>query len=453
MGVVNSIYPRNVAARGALKGKPLLKKIERVLALSNALQPVRGTHDLLADDFARHQWVMDSAQKVALLYGYSRMDTPIFEFSEVFHRAVGETSDIVSKETYSFTDRGGESITLRPEFTAAIVRAFLSNKLTQQLPFKCFYAGPAFRYERPQKGRLRQFHQIGAELLGSAEPCADVEMIALGLQTLRVLGLSDSVTLEINSLGDAESRAAYREALVAYLSQHAEKLSEESKLRLVKNPLRILDSKSEGDRAIIAGAPTLHAYFNEASRAHFAQVKAGLDALGIAYRVSEKLVRGLDYYSHTVFEVTTDKLGAQGTVLAGGRYDGLVALMGGPQTPGIGWAAGVERLAALIADKNDASQQKNVAPVAAVIPMSDAAEAEAWKLAQALRVQGISTDILYKGNGKKRFERANKIGARFAAILGDDELKNGQVTLKNLSTGLQQTMSQDAVVAALKTDE
>lgn len=414
--------------------------------MASQLQPVRGTHDLLPDSYAQHHRVIESASEVARLYGFARMDTPIFEFSEVFHRAVGDTSDIVTKETYTFTDRGGESITLRPEFTAAIVRSFISNGLQQNLPFKAFYAGPAFRYERPQKGRLRQFHQIGAELLGAAEPMADVELIALGIQTLSVLGLKDSVTLEINSLGDAESRSNYREALVKYLSQHEAKLSEDSKMRLAKNPLRILDSKDAGDREIIAGAPALHDSFNEASAQHFARVKAGLDTLGIAYKVSEKLVRGLDYYSHTVFEITTDKLGAQGTVLAGGRYDGLVKLMGGQDVAGIGFAAGVERLVALM-EGQPTVQHK---PAVTIIPMSEAAEAEGWKLAQSLRLAGVATDIAYKGNAKKRFERANKSGAAFAAILGDDELKNGVVTLKNLETGAQETCPREQVVEKLE---
>ena len=414
--------------------------------MAQDLQPVRGTHDLLPDSYTEHQRVIETSQATALLYGFARVDTPIFEFSEVFHRAVGETSDIVSKETYTFTDRGGESITLRPEFTAAIVRAFISNKLTQQLPFKCFYAGPAFRYERPQKGRMRQFHQIGAELLGAAEPTADVELIALAMHTLKTLGLDKSITLEINSLGDAESRSTYRDALVQYLSQHEAKLSEDSKVRLVKNPLRILDSKDAGDREIIKDAPTLHAYFNEASTAHFAAVKAGLDALGIPYAVSEKLVRGLDYYSHTVFEVTTDQLGAQGTVLAGGRYDGLVKTMGGPDTPGIGFAAGVERLVAL----RDAKVENVAAPVAAIIPINELGETAAWKLAQTLRFAGIRTDIAYKGNAKKRFERANKVAAQFAVIIGDDELASGKLTLKNLKTGEQELLAEEHVTEKLK---
>lgn len=417
--------------------------------MTSPLQPVRGTHDLLPDSYASHHRVIESAAGAARLYGFAQMDTPIFEFSEVFHRAVGDTSDIVTKETYTFTDRGGESITLRPEFTAAIVRSFISNGLQQNLPFKAFYAGPAFRYERPQKGRLRQFHQIGAELLGAAEPMADVEIIALAMHTLRVLGLSDSVVLEINSLGDVESRVSYRETLVKYLSQHEGKLSEDSRLRLIKNPLRILDSKDAGDREIIAGAPALRDSFNEHAVQHFAAVKAGLDALGIAYRVSEKLVRGLDYYSHTVFEITTDKLGAQGTVLAGGRYDGLVKLMGGNDIAGIGFAAGVERLVALMDDKN-AAQHK---PRAAIIPMGEAAEAEGWKCAQMLRDAGIAVDVAYRGNAKKRFERANKIGAAFAVILGEEELKNGTVTLKNLETAEQRSIAHNALIAALTTND
>jgi histidyl-tRNA synthetase len=404
--------------------------------LSQALQPVRGTHDLLPDVCAQHLRVAADAQRVAALYGFKRIDTPIFEFSDVFHRAVGETSDIVTKETYTFTDRGGESLTLRPEFTAAIVRAYISNGLQQFAPFKCFYHGPAFRYERPQKGRLRQFHQIGCEILGAAEPSSDVEMIALAIHILQTLGLAADVTLEINSIGDAASRAAYRDALVAYLSQHTDTLSAESKVRLEKNPLRILDSKDAGDRAIIANAPVLHDYFNEASQQHFSAVKAGLDALGIAYKVSEKLVRGLDYYSHTVFEITTDKLGAQGTVLAGGRYNDLVKMFGGPDTACIGWAAGVERLVDL-----QGEQPNNTAPLAAIIPMGEAAELEACKLAHALRQQGIAVELGYKGKAGKRIERASKMGAKFAIMLGDDEIAQGNVTVKNLGDGTQRTLS------------
>lgn len=416
---------------------------------SKELQPVRGTHDLMAADYAAHADAIGRAQATAALYGYSRIDTPIFEFSEVFHRAVGETSDIVSKETYTFTDRGGESLTLRPEFTAAVVRALISNKLTQELPFKCFYAGPAFRYERPQKGRMRQFHQIGAELLGANEPSADVEMIAMAAHTLRVLGLSDAVTLELNSLGDAASRAAYREALVAYLTQHADALSADSKVRLEKNPLRILDSKDEGDRKIIAGAPLLHAHFNEASRAFYDAVKTGLAALGVAFTENSRLVRGLDYYSHTVFEFTTSQLGAQGTVLAGGRYDGLVKLMGGPEIAGIGFAAGVERLVAL-REVLQVAAARAPSPQVAIIPLAEVAEAKAWELAQMLRSEQIAVDVAYKGNAKKRFSRADKLGVKIALVLGEDEMAKGAVAIKNLKDGAQITLTLDQLLPKLK---
>ncbi|MBF0394553.1 MAG: histidine--tRNA ligase, partial [Alphaproteobacteria bacterium] len=314
-----------------------------------SLQPVRGTHDLLPEEARRHRRVEDTAFEIAERYGYGEIATPIFEFTEVFARTLGETSDVVTKEMYTFTDRGGESITLRPEGTAGVARAFISGGLSQHLPLKFFYRGPMFRYERPQKGRLRQFHQVGVEFLGVSDPLADAEVIGLGAHLLDALGLAGRVQLELNSLGDAESRAAYREALVAYLSRFKDALSKESLDRLERNPLRILDSKDEGDRRVVADAPLLGDHLNEASRAFFDGLKRGLDGLGVAYRVNPRLVRGLDYYCHTAFEFTTDALGAQGTVLAGGRYDGLIGQMGGPATPGIGWAAGVERLGMLLA--------------------------------------------------------------------------------------------------------
>lgn len=417
--------------------------------MSQSLQPVRGTHDLLAEEFAAHQHVALTAQAIAARYGYARMDTPIFEFSDVFHRAVGDTSDIVTKETYTFADRGGESITLRPEFTAAMVRSFISNKLTQEVPFKCFYHGPAFRYERPQKGRQRQFHQIGAELLGAAEPAADVEMIAMGMHILETLGLNHVVKLEINSLGDVASRADYRTALVQYFTQHKNDLSADSQMRLEKNPLRILDSKDEGDRAIIANAPRLADYFNDHSKAFFAAVLEGLSALGIAYEINTSLVRGLDYYSHTVFEITTDRLGAQGTVLAGGRYDGLVEVMGGPATPGVGFGAGMERLVLLLQELKALPKFPAIADVA-VVPMQESAEAVAWGIAQSLRHAGYRTEIAYKGKAGKRLQRADKLGANVAVMLGEDELANGTVTLKDLNEGTQQTLPQAELISALR---
>ena len=414
----------------------------------SALRPPRGTHDWLAEDAAQYRHIVETGRAIASRYGYGEILLPIFEFSEVFHRTLGESSDVVSKETYTFEDRGGESLTLRPELTASVVRAFISNGLQESLPFKAFYHGPAFRYERPQKGRMRQFHQLGAELLGASEVQADIETIAMCADILEALGLKDAVTLELNSLGDSESRAAYREALVAYFTQHQSALSEDSQKRLQKNPLRILDSKNEGDKKLCADAPKMHTYFNEASQQFFAQLCAGLDALGIAYQVNDKLVRGLDYYNHTVFEFTTDQLGAQGTVLAGGRYDGLVKQMGGQDVAGIGFASGIERLVALCSEVGGHAAAKP-APIA-LIPLGEQAEAAALKLAHSLRVQGHSIEIAYKGNMAKRMKKADKLGACAALILGEDELNAGQITLRDLQSGEQKQIALTALPEALE---
>jgi len=397
----------------------------------SSLQPVRGTHDLLPDDSRRHRRVEETAFDVVRRYGFGEVVTPIFEFTEVFSRTLGDTSDVVTKEMYSFTDRGGESITLRPEGTAGVARAFISGGLAQSLPLKLFYRGPMFRYERPQKGRQRQFHQVGVELLGVEGPQADIEVIAMGLQVLEELGLKGQVQLELNSLGDVESRAAYRDALVAYLSGHKDKLSKDSLDRLERNPLRVLDSKDEGDKAVVADAPLLVDYLNETSRSFFETVKAGLTSVGVPFVHNPKLVRGLDYYSHTAFEFTTTALGSQGTVLAGGRYDGLIGQMGGPATPGIGWAAGVERLAMLLGEVPDSQR-----PLA-VIPMGEAGAAQALVLTQQLRRAGFAVELGYSGNMKKRMIRANKANARAALILGEDELARGAVALRDLDSGEQ----------------
>ncbi len=398
-----------------------------------SLQSVRGTHDLLPDEARRHRLVEDTAFAVARRYGYGEIATPIFEFTEVFARTLGETSDVVTKEMYTFADRSGESITLRPEGTAGVARAFISGGLAQALPLKLFYRGPMFRHERPQKGRLRQFHQVGVELLGIDSPLADVEVVAMGWRILAALGAADTVRLEINTLGDADSRAAYRDTLVAYLSRFAGELSEDSRARLERNPLRVLDSKDEGDRRIVADAPEMTASLTPAARDFFAQVTGGLEALGLPYTVNPRLVRGLDYYCHTAFEFTTTALGSQGTVLAGGRYDGLIGQMGGPSTPGIGWAAGVERLA-MLAQAAPAAQR----PVA-VVPMGDAVAG--LRLAEALRGAGLAVDMGFSGNMKKRMARANKVGARFAVILGEDEMARGEVTLKDLDSGTQEEVA------------
>ncbi|CAA7616946.1 histidine--tRNA ligase [Magnetospirillum sp. UT-4] len=408
--------------------------------MSTLLQPVRGTHDLLPEDTRRHRHVEDTAFAVARRYGYGEVVTPIFEFTEVFARTLGETSDVVTKEMYTFT-MGEDSLTLRPEGTAGVARAFISNGLSQSLPLKLFYRGPMFRHERPQKGRQRQFHQVGIEFLGVESPLADVEVVSMGWRMLEALGLKGKIQLEINTLGDLDSRTAYRNALVAYLEPMRLTLSEESRARLDKNPLRILDSKDEEDRRIVAQAPVMTDCLTPAAREFFDQVTAGLTALGIPFTVNPKLVRGLDYYCHTAFEFTTDALGAQGTVLAGGRYDGLIGQMGGPATPGIGWAAGVERLSMLLGEAPPPER-----PVA-LVPMGDAMAALA--LADRLRAAGISVDMGFSGNMKKRMARAAKAGARFAIILGEDEAARGAVTLRDLDSGEQAEVAEERLLGLL----
>ncbi|MFO1072544.1 MAG: histidine--tRNA ligase [Geminicoccaceae bacterium] len=407
------------------------------------LRPARGTHDLLGEEIRRHRHVAETGRAIARRYGYGEIATPIFEFTEVFQRTLGETSDIVTKEMYTFEDRGGDRVTLRPENTAGVVRALITGGLTQELPQKLYYHGPMFRYERPQKGRLRQFHQIGVELVGAAEPLADVEVIALGAHILDELGILGDTVLELNTLGDRASRQAYREVLVAYLAGHKERLSQDSLARLERNPLRILDSKDEGDRAVVAEAPLLHEHLNEASREFFARVQDGLAAHGVAFKLSPRLVRGLDYYTHTAFEFTTTALGAQGAVLAGGRYDGLMKEMGGPDIPGVGWAAGVERLAMLLP-----GTPAEAAPVA-IVPIGAAAEAEAMKLAQTLRRAGVAVELAFKGKPGQRMKRADRLGARHAVSLGEDELARGVVRLRDLGSGEERELARDGLLAAL----
>lgn len=398
------------------------------------LQAVRGTHDLLPEAAAKHNHVVATARGLGQAYGYGEIATPIFEQTEVFKRTLGDTSDVVTKEMYTFEDKGGDSITLRPEGTAAVARAYISGKMQDRLPLKFFYHGPMFRYERPQKGRQRQFHQIGVELFGVADPVGDVEVIALGAQILDRLGVLGWCTLELNTLGDTESRDAYRAALVAYFQDHFDNLSGDSRDRLHRNPLRILDSKDQGDRAIIEHAPRFDDYLTPAAQDFFARVQEGLTDLGIGYARNERLVRGLDYYCHTAFEFTTDRLGSQSAVLAGGRYDGLIGTMGGPDTPGVGWAAGIERLA-MLAETWPAPPR----PVA-FIPLGEAADRALRKRAFELRGAGFAIDMGYSGNLKRRLNRANKANARLAVIVGDDELAASRATLRNMDTGEQQSV-------------
>jgi len=406
-------------------------------------RPVRGTQDMLGESALRFGRVVETFDRVRRLYGFGRVEVPVFEATAVFARSLGETTDVVSKEMYSFEDRGGDSLTLRPEFTAGIARAYLTEGWQQHAPLKVATHGPLFRYERPQKGRFRQFHQLDAEVIGAAEPAADVELLVFADQLLRELGVADGVTLQLNTLGDAATRDAWRAALVAHFQAHRGALSEESVDRLERNPLRILDSKDPRDKPIAEAAPAIDAYLSDEAARFFADVTAGLDAAGVAWTRNARLVRGLDYYRHTAFEFVTDRLGAQGTVLGGGRYDGLMETLGGPQTPAVGWAAGIERLAMLI----DAPAPETVTAV--LIPLGPEAEAAAIGLLAQLRRAGVAAEMSYKGNMKKRMQKADAWGARYAVILGDDELKRGEAAVKALFTGDQRNVPLDRLAEAL----
>ncbi len=396
------------------------------------LQPVRGTHDLMGDDAKKHQFIVDTARSLAGHYGFSEISTPIFEFSQVFKRTLGEESDIVNKEMYTFEDRGGESITLRPEGTAPIARAFISQGLSHLTPLKLFYQGPMFRYERPQKGRQRQFHQLGVELIGVASPLADIECIAMGHTLFQELGLLNNIHLEINSIGDDDSRSRYKKILVGFLEKVRKELSEDSQRRLDTNPLRVLDSKNPKDQELISDAPQLKDHLNDISKMFYEKILESLITLGIPFQENPQLVRGLDYYCHTVFEFKTQDLGAQDAVLSGGRYDKLIAQMGGPETPGVGFAGGIERLALLL------SEPPSKQTPFTLVPLGDAAEKEAMKICYQLRAQGFPVDMGYSGNLSKRMKRAHKMQSKAAMILGDDEISRGVVTWKNLQSGAQQ---------------
>jgi histidyl-tRNA synthetase len=408
------------------------------------VQPVRGTQSLLGEDADRLATVVAAFDRVRRLYGFRRVEVPTIEQTAVFARTIGETTDVVSKEMYSFEDRAGESITLRPEFTAGICRAYLSEGWQQHAPLKVAAHGSAFRYERPQKGRFREFHQLDAEIIGAVEPQADVELLAFGYQLLRELGIAEGVTLELNTLGDPETREAWRTALVEYFEGHKADLSEDSVARLRRNPLRILDSKDPRDKAICADAPSVDQCLTPAAAEFFAAVTAGMDAACVPWKRNPRLVRGLDYYRHTAFEFVTDRLGSQGTVIAGGRYDGLIESLGGPHTPAVGWAAGIERLAMMI----EAPQPE--APAVVVVPLGERAEAEAQGIVAGLRRQGVASDMAYRGNMKKRLSRANASGAAYAVILGDEELDRGEAQLKDLATGEQRAVSLDLIADAIR---
>lgn len=408
--------------------------------MNHKLQPARGTKDIYGEDFAKFSFIQNEARRISSLYGFKEMATPIFEFTSIFAKTLGEESDVVGKEMYSFEDRGGESLTLRPEFTAGIARSFISNGLTNQLPLKLFSTGPLFRYERPQKGRMRQFHQINFEMLGLDSSDADVELISMANHILSELGVQDSISLEINSLGCEESRQNYRDKLVEYLNDFKADLSDDSKVRLTKNPMRILDSKNEADQEIVKNAPIITESFSPESTDFYARVKEGLQKLNISFTENPKLVRGLDYYCHTAFEFTTNALGAQNAVLAGGRYDNLIKKMGGVDTPAVGFAGGIERLIAL---SNVNPEEKR--PVV-IIPIGEEAEKQAFIIADILRKENIYTELAYSGNLKKRMKKANNINAKLAIIFGEDELKARTAKVKDFDSSKEVTINSDNLI-------
>jgi histidyl-tRNA synthetase len=368
-------------------------------------RPIRGTQSMIGEESLRFTHVVETFARVRRLYGFQRVEVPVFEATEVFARSIGETTDVVSKEMYTFPDRGGDSLTLRPEFTAGIARAYLTEGWQQYAPLKVATDGPVFRYERPQKGRFRQFHQLDAEVIGAAEPAADVELLAFADQLLKELKVDDGVTLQLNTLGDSETREAWRQALVAHFEGHRGDLSEDSQERLAKNPLRILDSKDPRDRPIADAAPEIDAHMSSEAGAFFDAVTKGLEAAGVKWTRNARLVRGLDYYRHTAFEFVTDRLGAQGTVLGGGRYDGLIETLGGPHTPAVGWAAGIERLAMLI--EAPAIDQIELT----LLPDEEAAIPIATTLLRVLREGGIRSSMSFGGSSKRRYEKARRDGS------------------------------------------
>lgn len=406
-----------------------------------AYQRPKGTNDILPGESEKWQTIEQTARKLFDQYQFHEIRTPIFEHIEVISRSVGDTTDIVTKEMYDFHDKGDRHITLRPEGTAPIVRSFVENKLfgpEHQKPYKVYYMGPMFRYERPQKGRLRQFHQIGVEVFGSDNPATDVETMAMALQFFRELGIKD-LRLVINSLGDQETRTAYRQALIDYLTPFKEQLSADSNRRLLENPLRVLDSKDEKDKAVVAGAPSILDYLSETAQKHFEAVTKMLDALNIAYEIDSNMVRGLDYYTHTIFEIMSDdpKMGAQSTICAGGRYNQLVAELGGPETAGFGFAMGFERLLMILeAQGITLAAQKPLN--AYVVSLGEATNIEALQIVQSIRQAGFSAerDVMNR-KAKAQFKTADKLNAQLVLTIGETELANGVVNVKNLATRVE----------------
>jgi len=407
------------------------------------LQSLRGTKDLLPPEYKIQQYIIDTAKFVSKLCGYEPLATPIMEFTKVFDRTLGDTSDIVSKEMYSFLDKSGESIALRPEFTASIIRAFISNGLHHSLPLKYFSYGPVFRYDRPQAGRQRQFHQLNFEHLGAVGAYTDAELIKLGVDLLDRLELKD-VILEINSLGCAHSRVNYQKVLVDYFQSYQDKLSEDSKRRLLKNSMRIFDSKDESDQAIAKNAPLMAEHYTDVAKKYFDDVLNYLELLGVKYVLNPKLVRGLDYYCHTAFEFTTTSLGAQSTILAGGRYDGLAKLMGGPDTPAIGFASGIERLA-LMREYNLPQERSTI-----IMPIGDDNIDICLKLSNELRKSDIACTVDLKGKINKRIERALEKEAKYIVFIGDEERHNNSFKLKNLDEKQEYILTISELIDSLR---
>ena len=404
-------------------------------------RPIRGTQSMYGLDADRFHHVVQTFDRVRRLYGFGRVEVPVFEATAVFARSLGETTDVVSKEMYTFEDRGGDSLTLRPEFTAGIARAYLTEGWQQYAPLKVATHGPLFRYERPQKGRFRQFHQLDVEVIGAAEPAADVEVLCFADQLLRELGIVEGVTLKLNTLGDVASRDAWRAALVAHFRAHEGDLSDDSKARLEKNPLRILDSKDPRDRPAADSAPKM--VLSGEAEDFFGKVREGLYAAGVAYDIAPHLVRGLDYYRHTAFEFVTDRLGAQGTVLGGGRYDGLIETLGGPHTPAVGWAAGIERLGMLV--EAPVGLHTSVAMAA----IGDGTEVIMGRLLAEARRKGISADSLYRGNLKRRMQKADAAGVKLILIVGRDDLGKPTVTIRDMRRGAEEKPSIDRAINQL----
>tara|TARA_B100000131_G_scaffold278859_1_gene283657 strand:+ start:982 stop:2232 length:1251 start_codon:yes stop_codon:yes gene_type:complete len=409
------------------------------------IQSIRGMVDLFHQEMRDHLWVIQQARTIAKLYGFDEVSTPILEKTEVFSRPLGQTSDVVSKETYTFNDRGDDSLTLRPEGTAGIMRSVISNGKFNELPLKLFYSGPMFRYERPQKGRLRQFNQIGIELIGISEPFSDAEVIMCGVNYLKSLNVLDKCLLNINTLGDKESRDKYRSSLIEYFTINNSKLSNISQERLKINPLRILDSKEAQDQEIISKAPSFSNHLNSDSKKHFDKVLNYLEVHNVKYVYNEKLVRGLDYYCHTTFEFITDQLGSQGTVLGGGRYDGLSETLNGPYLPGVGFAAGVERLVLLSENNN-----KIVSSIG-VIPIEEKNLNASFEIIENLRSKNISSELFNYGNISKQIKKSISRNIRHIIIIGDQELKTKQVILRDLSEGTQKLIFIENLVDEIMT--